>query len=266
MTMNVKGWIPDSPDPRDLPYSMVKPTTLRLFGRMTRPKKVDLRRPFFPPVFDQGDLGSCVSQAWCGAMSFAEAKHGTFSRVFSRLANYLHTRELTGDRVVDKDGKLIMDNDSGSSIRDGIKAVKKNGIGVESLWPYDVTKWNVHPTPEYEAEGLHRKDRLRYFRLTNQDEILDCLASGWPVVFGAAVYESFMNPIGIAPTPRPNERPVGGHAMLIVGYDLKLGRYLIRNSWGEGWGDEGHIWTTFDYLNPSSGFASDFWTLRRIAF
>ena len=37
----------------------------------------------------------------------------------------------------------------------------------------------------------------------------------------------------------------GGHAICIVGY-LTSGRFIVRNSWGTGWGDKG-----FGYVTPA---------------
>jgi hypothetical protein len=47
-----------------------------------------------------------------------------------------------------------------------------------------------------------------------------------------------------------------GHAMLLVGYDLDAGTYIVRNSWGADWGDHGYCRMPFDAfelgVHPSS--------------
>ena len=106
---------------------------------------------------------------------------------------------------------------------------------------------------------------LSYYRVTNREQSLfHCLASGFPFVFGIAVYESFMSANGGAiPMPQPNEKLLGGHALLGVGYDLGTRLFKFRNSWGTSWGDgTGHGTIPFEYLeSPLQG--GDYWTLRK---
>ena len=88
--------------------------------------------------------------------------------------------------------------------------------------------------------------------------------SGFPVVFGFVVYESFMGigSDGIAPMPQPGESPVGGHCVYMLGYDLATRRVKCRNSWGQSWGAQGDFYLPVEYVsNPN--LASDFWMIRR---
>jgi C1A family cysteine protease len=89
------------------------------------------------------------------------------------------------------------------------------------------------------------------------------------VVFGATLFESFMGgvewPDGWeVPEPGPGEGVVGGHAMMVVGYDLtrKKPALLVRNSWGPEWGWEGYCLFPVRLFKAT---ASDFWSLRYIA-
>src|SRR5215471_13338658 len=61
------GWIPDIPDQRDFLYA-APPAFLRAL-----PPKVDLRKKC-PPVYDQGQLGSCTANAIAGAVEFDQMK------------------------------------------------------------------------------------------------------------------------------------------------------------------------------------------------
>lgn len=95
--------------------------------------------------------------------------------------------------------------------------------------------------------------------------IRGALADGWPVVAGFAVHESFYGPeaarTGDVPLPAAGERYVGGHAMVIVGYDDDAKRLLVRNSWGAGWGDGGHC--RIPYAAVAKGQLRDCWTVGR---
>ena len=93
-----------------------------------------------------------------------------------------------------------------------------------------------------------------------------CLAEGFPFVFGFTVYESFESQqvarTGIVSMPQRGERVVGGHAVVAVGYHDTEKRFIVRNSWGTGWGMKGYFTIPYDYLsNPN--LAEDFWTVRR---
>ena len=95
-----------------------------------------------------------------------------------------------------------------------------------------------------------------------------CLASGYPFVFGFTVYESFESQevaqTGIVPMPQSTEQVMGGHAVLAVGYDDAQQRFIVRNSWGEGWGMHGYFTMPYAYLTDSN-LSDDFWTIRLIS-
>ena len=80
-----------------------------------------------------------------------------------------------------------------------------------------------------------------------------CLAAGYPFVFGFAVYESFESKevaqSGVVPMPKPGERVLGGHAVMAVGYDDAQRDFIVRNSWGSGWGQDGYFLMPYHYLH-----------------
>jgi len=103
--------------------------------------------------------------------------------------------------------------------------------------------------------------------LNNIQDMKRCLYHGFPFVFGISVYSSFMSDhvasTGIVPMPGPHESLEGGHALTCVGSDDAKMAFLVRNSWGTGWGLEGYCWIPYSYMtNPE--LASDMYTLRRI--
>src|SRR5579859_1137838 len=246
------GWVRDIPDQRDFRYQPPPQLARQL------PPKVDLRDGF-PPCYNQGQLGSCTANAIAGALQFLETKEGASSPVMpSRLFVYYNERALEG----------TVGSDSGAQIRDGIKTVAKRGFCSEDLWPYDDRAFTEKPPDRCYRAAL--KDRVsQYLRLdhTAVVQLLTCLASGYPFVFGFSVYESFESPrvatTGVVQMPRMGERVLGGHAVVACGYDLKASRFTVRNSWGGRWGMGGYFTMPFDYLTNSS-LSGDFWTIRRV--
>ena len=242
------GWIPDLPDHRDHLYAAPPPRLSAL------PPSADLR-PECPPVYDQGQLGSCTANAIAGAIEFDQMKQGQTAFVPSRLFIYYNEREIEG----------TITSDSGAQIRDGIKSVAQQGVCPEPEWPYDITKFSETPPANCYADALQHKVSS-YLRLVQDlNQFKGCLADGYPFVFGFAVYESFESPqvaqTGHAPMPAPGEQQLGGHAVVCVGYDDGNQWFIVRNSWNTTWGMQGYFTLPYTYLTQT-GLASDFWTIR----
>jgi C1A family cysteine protease len=245
------GWLPDLPDRRDRIFA-APPATLAAL-----PPRVDLR-PQNPPVYDQGQLGSCTAQAIAAALEFAQAKQSQ-ADVFtaSRLFIYYNERVVLG----------TVDEDSGAMLRDGIKSVSRQGGPHEKLWPYLISRFRQKPDRTAYKDGeLHQA--ILYQRLRQVvDQLKGCLADGYPFVFGFSVYESFesaaVGRTGEVPLPGPGESLLGGHAVVAVGYDDPGRRFIVRNSWGTSWGTKGYCTMPYEYL-LDGGLSDDFWTVKLV--
>ena len=241
------GWIPDVPDQRDYLLGAV----LRIPAKL--PRKVDLR-PLCSKVEDQGQLGSCTANALAGALEFLESKDKVLFEDFSRLFIYYNERAI----------EHTIQSDSGAMIRDGIKTLAKQGVCLETKWPYSISKFKVKPTPACYKDAAKHKI-TSYHRIITLDEMRACLAEGFPFVFGFTVYESFESQTvaktGTVNMPKKGERSLGGHAVLGVGYDDARERFIVRNSWGEGWGMKGYFTMPYQYV-ADRNLSDDFWTIR----
>lgn len=242
------GWIPDLPDHRDLLYSALRAAPPVL------PENIDLR-PSCSPVEDQGHLGSCTGNALAGALEFLELRDKVNFIDLSRLFIYYNERVIEGTAR----------SDSGAMIRDGIKTLKRQGVCSEKKWPYVISKFAVKPKPTCYKEALEHQI-TSYHRILTVDEMRTCLAEGFPFVFGFTVYESFESQevarTGIVNMPQPNEGAIGGHAVLAVGYNNAEKRFIVRNSWGTGWGQKGYFTIPYDYA-AERNLSDDFWTIRK---
>jgi C1A family cysteine protease len=246
------GWVRDLPDARDFSYA----APLARFARGL-PASVDLRSKC-PPIYDQGQLGSCTANGIAAGIEFDQMQERKPAYVPSRLFIYYNERAIEG----------TVSQDSGAQIRDGIKSVATLGAPPETLWPYDIKKFaRKPPAAAYKAA---KKDVVSVYSRVAQDltQMQGCLAEGFPFVFGITVYNTFESAavarLGIVPMPTTADTVVGGHCMTAVGYDNGERMFVVRNSWGTGWGLKGYCKMPFEYfLTPH--LASDFWTMRAVA-
>lgn len=238
-------WIRDKKDNRDYLY---------LANGTMVANKVDLRK-YCSPIENQGSLGSCTGQAIAGAIELLNKRNGRYSDI-SRLFIYYFERLLLG----------TVNYDSGAYIRDGIKSVSRYGAPLEKLWPYIVSKFKQRPLTEAINDALRRKV-TRYERIVNHDGCIDALNNGYPIIIGFDVYSSFyrINRTGVMTYPnKRQERLLGGHAVLIVGYDAVRQHYIVRNSWGTAWGDKGYFYMPFSVIQDTS-MSSDFWIIKEVS-
>jgi C1A family cysteine protease len=240
-------WVRDIPDTRDYKYALTNVRQTNI---------VDLR-PYCSSIEDQGNLGSCTGNAIAGAIELLNKRENKTFDV-SRLFIYYFERLFIG----------TVNYDSGAYIRDGIKTCYMYGASLESLWPYVINKFKTRPSSSAVNDASNRKVTL-YQRIVDHQGCLDALSNGYPVVVGFDVYSSFQSSIvartGIMPYPNTKkESLLGGHAVLLVGYDKNKQVYIARNSWGSRWGDKGYFYMPFQVIqNPT--MSGDFWIIKSVS-
>jgi C1A family cysteine protease len=238
MNFNIK---PSLPDNRDYIYSSNDTKSLREF--------VDLRE-WDTIIESQYSLSSCSSNALTNAYELMVKKdYPEYFTHLSRLFIYYNTRAEHG----------VIQNDEGIFLRDGLKSLSKFGVCSELLWPYDIEKFDDTPTEECYEDAKKRKIS-KYQKIISTYYITEVLNYNKPVVFGMEIYDSFMDlneRISTLNFPSRKENSLGGHAMCMVGYDLKRRLFLAKNSFGATWGDNGYCWIPFDYIRQE---AYDIWT------
>jgi C1A family cysteine protease len=279
------GWIPDYPDFRDYTEDTVEvreilkgtglsfPSAAKKSGPgKALPVSTDLRE-WCSPVEDQGRLGSCTAQAGAGVIEYYERKSFRRHIDSSRLFLYKVTRNL-----------MKMPGDTGAYLRSTIGAMVLFGVPPEEYWPYtDRPDGFDKEPPAFCYSFAQNFKTLKYYRHDPPsaaapdvlNRVKTYLAAGHPAMFGFTVYSSIEQASGTGriPFPSPLDKIEGGHAVVAVGYDdaMKIknrfggeeteGAFLIRNSWGEGWGEAGYGWLPYDYLGK--GLAEDFWSVLK---
>lgn len=227
-----------------------------------------------PPVYDQGRIGSCTSNAVAAAVQYVR-----------RLSN--QKPDFPPSRLFIYYNGRIQENtlatDSGLSIGDGIRAIEQFGVCPESEWPYD------SPAPNDKGQfpdgsRAVSKPRHETFQSAYQHRAIDahsiaskgdarirelkaCLAEGYPFAFGFTIYRSFFDPskqpLTKVVVPPILDLPQGGHAVLAVGYDENSKLFICRNSWGVSVQDKGYFYMPYDYV-INDDLVADFWTVRNV--
>ncbi len=215
------------------------------------------------PVFDQLQIGSCGGNAGCAIVAYLDGLDDGVSRVYSRLYLYARARQVAGGELAD---------DSGVYIRDVFKALRGDGVCLESEWPYgDGSKFSIEPDDRAASAALLHQAKF-YYRCPSLRTIRASIAHGFPVEIGFDVPGGMFHPVTAATGevyyPERATDFEGGHAIALVGYDdtrmvgNDQGAFRFRNSWGADWGDDGDGWLPYRFFEE--GHASDAWSLRSV--
>lgn len=215
---------------------------------------------WFGEAHDQGSLGACTAFATNDMVRYVRFKTKLSYWPTSQLFTYYATRKLRGS----------IDEDSGATAREALKATADYGVSKDHLWPYDISKFKDEP-PKEAWDNASSHQSLSYFRLEQSlEDLIGCLANGYPFTFGMKIYQSFIDfqksTMFNIVIPKPDtikEKYLGGHCMLAVGYYKSNEDYIIivRNSWGSKFADRGYVHIPLSMLlDPFTCF--DFWTLR----
>ena len=243
-----------SPPPTHLVYKAPKSDLLR-----AEPLKdsVDLR-PVSCPIYNQGSIGSCTANAIAFLFWYAMKTQYKTEFQLSRLFQYYWSRWFYSQQSVLQD--------TGARISDAMKVLKTFGVAPESDQPYVVTKFAL-PPPDQALTNSNLYYATKYSAVPQDiDTIKSVLARGYPIAFGIQVYSSFQSQAANATDviPMPNtatERLLGGHAVVLVGYDKT--RFIVRNSWGTNMQDKGYFYLPYEYVKSTS-LSNSFWILESV--
>lgn len=140
------------------------------------------------------------------------------------------------------------------SICGAINALQRKGACLEKEWPFDLSQVNEQPPPACWDQAINYKISENMKVPVDLQKMKECLASGYPFVFGAKLTKPFFRATktkGVVKTPDPEDPQSashGRHAMLCVGYSDEHQYFIVRNSWGGRWGDKGYCYMPYSYL------------------
>lgn len=214
------------------------------------PSAVNLSQ-YLGAVKDQGQMGSCTGNAGAGFLTTLFKAQQKSAYEFSALFLYAEERIKNG----------TFPEDSGSDSRTLMQVLNQYGCCLEQVDPYSDTAAADRPTDNM-INAAARFKIGAYHRVLLGDSLAtlkSVLASGYCVVIGVPVYQALESEqvldTGVLPIPGPGETSIGGHEMLVYGYDDAQGVQLVRNSWGASWGKGGNLTMPYGYYDAVGGDA-----------
>ncbi len=149
--------------------------------------------------------------------------------------------------------------------------MKSNGVADPGSWAYETTNQKYAPTPDRAGRTVRLDSYVTLSNVNDQKVWLDNVG---PLSACFTVYNDFFayGPNSGVYT-QTSQAVAGGHCIVVVGYDDAKQAWLIRNSWGTGWGMQGYCWFGYGqcdidnnakYGVPGANTSPDPWTKRRI--
>ena len=237
------NYIPSPPDQRDF--------KVKFSNIVKAPTIVDLSENCTPPK-NQGAMGSCTAFSTVANMEFNEKKYNTnrANSIFSERFTYYATRvNVLGWTTAD----------SGAYVRSAIQSVVKYGTCLATSLPYTNDFSTAPSTANYtEARKYQAIKYARFTEKTNINDIKANLSAGFPTITGFTCFSNIWNAQkGVIPLP--NKQVIGGHAVILVGYDDQKQLFKFKNSWGSTWGDGGYGYLPYAYY--TQGYMTDIWSI-----
>ena len=220
------------------------------------PDKVDLRAKC-SPISDQGQTSACVAFATVNGLGeFLAIKQGRRADFSPRyIWNLTRLQEKT------------LDENTGTWPHDAMKIVDNQGMALEADFPTpapaiteDAAKLQPFVTERPSNETIAKAKKNRLFTgwkaIESVHAMKQSVADGMPVVFAINCFSSMSaaNKGGVIPMPTPTDTNEGGHAIVCVGYDNSKRLFIIRNSWGTSWGDQGYGYLPYDFFNTGNAY------------
>lgn len=238
--IKLNGW---KPDPANKKYWRFDRDNLELARNKLEYHNhddVDLR-PYSSARHDQRSTGSCVGQSLIKALEIKRIiNQGHANHVdLSVLSLYYNARARMTPPMTNQD--------NGTHISLACDVLRSIGVCRDEMHPFSVSK--VFDEPSVMAARECRLNQIKsHYKIKSVgqarlDDIIFNLRAGNPVVFGTTVGKDWMSYRGGKNPLRVETRPKGGHAMVIVGH--VDGLFIVENSWGKSWGDDG-----FGYVHP----------------
>lgn len=215
------------------------------FNETYEPKEIKDRsvslKEYFTKIKDQGQIGACTVFAIASIYEYILKRNSEEEADLSESFVYYNVRHLEGKEL----------EDTGSSFQDVIASIGEQGICTESLHPY-TRSLSEAPSDEAYLDGETRRITKAMNVNVALDDIKSAIQEGYPVAISLKIFDSFKATLGFVRRPSDEEIESGDfgyHAMVVVGYSDDTKFFLVRNSWGEHFGDKGYCYIPYSYIS-----------------
>ncbi|MGI9531223.1 C1 family peptidase [Lutimonas sp.] len=210
---------------------------------------------YLPRVGSQGSQGSCV--AWATGYylksfqeNYEDLQNGIVGLNYEMSPAYIYNQI----KATDCDG--------GSAIQDALDTISSQGIVEWSVMPYDQNECDIQPNDLQKV--LAEPNKIEKYYYFHQDSVYQhtkaSLLRDQPVVIAVTIDRSYFgarDEDGIF-VYRKFKDAVGGHAMLVVGYNDEMNAFKVVNSWGSGWGNNGFVWIDYKAFKEAGDLEGEF--------
>jgi C1A family cysteine protease len=209
------------------------------------PPSKDLRAAWWK-INDQGATGSCVGWATAdGLLRWHFVSAGRVKRDELLAPRFIWMASKETDQYVNQPTTFI--ESEGTSLKSALDVARKFGAVRDALLPFASGALYPGDTKTFYATAAELKI-LSYFNVgQNLSNWKTWLATKGPILTRLDVdrtWDDATDNAGNMDEYQPDTTR-GGHAVAIVGY--KRDRFIVRNSWGTGWGDKGFGYASLAY-------------------
>lgn len=203
-------------------------------------KNIDLRHKF-ASIRNQGGQGSCASFAVASVIESLVGAKNHYSPAFL----YWNAREINEST----------NKDTGASLYDVIKVASSKGDCKEESMPYQADTFTLAPS----AIAIEQALECRVIEAKTVEpkltDIKSALSDGYPVIIAAKIFDSFSEtkkgfvrlPSSEEATKSQRSDRHGTHAMVVCGFSDEERIFVVRNSWGNSFGDKGYCYIPYAY-------------------
>lgn len=231
-------------DPPDIRDRMYEPALIQLQPNVDNRSSV-------PVILDQGQEGACTGFGLAAVINLLHTKRDNNGFLASPRMLYEMAKkhdEWPGEDYV------------GSSCRGAVRGWKNMGVCAEGDWPYSSEQPGELTIPRAMAARSHVLGA--YYRMRAEiNDYHTALNEVVAIYVSAGVHSGWSTPRRERGSDlaliKPHDKPQGGHAFAIVGYNER--GFIVQNSWGTTWGSGGFaLWLYEDWLDN----INDGWVFR----
>ncbi len=209
---------------------------------------------FVTPVRDQGSCGSCWAFATTAALESSVLRAENTPGVNLNLSEQVLIS--CGSSGGNDAGSC-----SGGYISYASNYIRDTGLPLETCYPYTGGDGSCGSACSSYQTSTYQIVSWGYVTTTSPtvSAIRDALVSYGPLVTTMDVYDDFFS-YSSGVYSHTTGGLAGGHAVLIVGYSDPGQYFIVKNSWGAGWGESGYFKIAYSELDTVVNFGD--YTLR----